>query len=36
VKELGKSFYAKLVAGIFAIDILAFLTFVLFERAVSL
>jgi integral membrane sensor domain MASE1 len=32
--ELGKSFYAKLVAGIFAIGILAFLGFVLFERAV--
>lgn len=32
--ELGKSFYAKLVAGIFAIGILALLGFLLFERAV--
>ena len=31
--ELGKSFYAKLVAGIFAIGIVAFLGFILFERA---
>jgi uncharacterized membrane protein HdeD (DUF308 family) len=32
--ELGKSFYAKLVAGIFAIGIGLFLAFVLFDRAV--
>ena len=31
---LGKSFYAKLAAGIFAIGILAFLGLLLFERAV--
>ena len=32
--ELGKSFYAKLVAGIFVIGIGLFVGFVLFDRAV--
>ena len=32
--ELGKSFYAKLVAGIFVIGLGLFLGFILFERAV--
>jgi uncharacterized membrane protein HdeD (DUF308 family) len=32
--ELGKSFYAKMVAGIFVIGIGLFLGFLLFDRAV--
>lgn len=32
--ELGKSFYVKLVAGIFAIGLVALLGFLLFDRLV--